>query len=98
MAVDHEEVVLRLGAVEESTKQAHKRLNEMDTLIKSVQSLATSVAAIQNQLKDMNDDVKALKEEPAKNWELIINTILTTGVGAIVGYLVSIALSTGGAV
>ena len=98
MAVDHEEVVLRLGAVEESAKQAHKRLNEMDTLIKSVQSLATSVAAIQNQLKDMNDDVKALKEKPVKNWELIINTILTTGVGAIVGYLVSVALSAGGAV
>ena len=98
MAVDHEEVVLRLGAVEESAKQAHKRLNEMDTLIKSVQSLATSVAAIQNQLSDMNNDVKALKEKPAKNWELIINTILTTGVGAIIGYLVSIALSAGGAV
>ena len=98
MAVDHEEVVLRLGAVEESAKQAHKRLNEMDTLIKSVQSLATSVAGMQNQLTDMNNDIKTLKEKPAKNWELIINTILTTGVGAIIGYLVSIALSAGGAV
>ena len=90
MAVDHEEVVLRLGAVEESTKQAHKRLNEMDALIRSVQKIASAVETMQSQLGTMQNDMNALKEKPAKNWELICNTALTTGIGALIGYLASL--------
>ena len=92
MAVDHEEVVLRLGAVEESAKQAHKRLNQMDALIKSVQKIASSVETMQTQLSSMQNDMNDIKSKPAKNWELICNTALTTGIGALIGYLVSLVL------
>ncbi len=78
----------KIAHIEESVKSAHKRIDDMGELTQSVYELAASIKSMQRDITDMSSRIKTIEEKPAKRWDLIVSTVITTIVGVLVGYLV----------
>lgn len=83
----------RLVRVEESSKQAHKRIDSLDKKIENIYDLTSSVKEIAIEMKAMREDVNkidnrvsAIEEKPKKQYENIITTIISCIVTAMVTY------------
>lgn len=77
----------KFAHLEESLKAAHKRIDSVETLTKSVYELASSIKTMQHDITDMSGRIKTIEEKPAKRWDLVVTTAITTLVGVIIGYL-----------
>lgn len=77
----------KLAHIEESLKSAHKRIDSIETLTKSVYELASSIKTMQHDITDMSGRIKTIEEKPAKRWDLVVTTAITTIVGIVIGYL-----------
>lgn len=90
----------RLVRVEESVKQAHKRLDTLshslentDNKIENIYELTISVKEIATEMKAMREDVAkidnrvhTIEEKPTKRYDSIISTIIGCIVTGIVTY------------
>lgn len=76
----------KLAHIEESLKSAHKRIDSIETLTKSVYELASSIKTMQHDITDMSDKIKTIEEKPAKRWDLVVTTAITTIVGIVIGF------------
>lgn len=76
----------KVAHIEESVKSAHKRIDGIDALTKSVYELASSIKTMQHDITEMSGRLKTIEDKPAKRWDLIVSTIITTFVGAVIGY------------
>ena len=77
----------KIAHIEESVKAAHKRIDGINELTKSVYEIATSIKTMQHDISDMSGRLKTVEEKPAKRWDLVVTTSITTIVGIIIGYL-----------
>lgn len=77
----------KIAHIEESLKSAHKRIDSIETLTKSVYELASSIKTMQHDITDMSGRIKTIEEKPAKRWDLVVTTAITTIVGIVIGYL-----------
>ena len=77
----------KLAHIEESLKAAHKRIESMESLTRSVYELASSIKTMQRDMADMSGRIKTIEEKPAKRWDLVVTTAITTIVGVLIGYL-----------
>ena len=73
MSITNGELAEKVARVDESTKSAHKRIDETQDVIKAFYSMAGDVKVLAEQLINMKDDMNYLKlkvnernEEPAK--------------------------------
>ena len=76
----------------QSTRSAHHRLDKIETDIKEIKELTIAVKeiametkAMREDVNDMNDRLKEVENKPAKNWETIVKTAISTIVGALIG-------------
>lgn len=76
----------------QSTRSAHHRLDRIETDIKEIKELTIAVKEIAMETKAMREDVnkidnrlKEVEDKPAKNWETVIKTAISTIVGGLVG-------------
>ena len=76
----------KMAHLEESVKSAHKRIDELHLLTKSVYELASSVKTMQRDVANVSDRLTAIEEKPAKRWDLIVTTAITAIVGITIGY------------
>lgn len=86
----------RLTRVEESTKQAHKRIDNLEKDIAENRELTTAVKELAVEVKYMREDmsqiderVKIMEEKPAKRYENIVNQIIGIIVAGVVGYFIA---------
>ena len=77
----------KVAHLDESLKAAHKRIDSIETLTKSVYELASSIKNMQRDIGNMSDRLKTIEDKPAKRWDLIISSVITALVGLAVGYL-----------
>lgn len=77
----------KIAHLEESVKSAHKRIDSIDSLTKSVYELASSIKTMQGDITRMSGRLKIIEDKPAKRWDLVLTTALTTIVGLVIGYL-----------
>ena len=77
----------KVAHIEESVKSAHKRIDGMETLTKSVYELAASIKAMQHDITDMSGRLKTIEEKPGKRWDLVITALITGVVGALIGHM-----------
>lgn len=77
----------KIAHLEESLKSAHKRIDSIDSLAKSVYEIASSLKEMKNDITDMSGRIKVIEEKPAKRWDLIVSASITAVVGVIIGYL-----------
>ena len=83
----------RITAVEDRSKSNSKRLDEverrqdnLDKLATSVEVLATKEASVEQDVKEIKTDVKALASKPGKRWDALIDKALWAVVGAVIMY------------
>ena len=88
------ELERRLCAVEDRSKSNSHRLKTVEERQEDMTQLVTSVAAIAQKQLDMDEDVKEIKTEvkainlkPAKRWEGIVDKVIMTLVGILLGFL-----------
>ena len=86
MEVFAREIAEKVAHIEESVKSAHKRMDSIEGLTKSVYELASSIKVMQSDIADMSGRLKDIEEKPGKRWELIITSVITTIAGALAGY------------
>lgn len=83
----------RLTEVEQRAKSNEHRLNEverrqdnLDELVSTVKVLAVREEQVETDVKEIKADVKSLTNKPAERWEGIVDKVIMTIIGIIVGY------------
>lgn len=84
----------RLTEVEERGKSnthriddIEKRQNDLDELVSTVKVLAIREETVENDVKEIKDDVKALTNKPAKRWDDLVDKLFWLVVATIVGFV-----------
>ena len=87
------EIVQKLAEIDSRSKSNTHRLDKLEDLTSSVNSLANSVSLMAQKQESMDKkldvasaDVKALKSAPAENWKTVTKAVLGAVVAAIIGY------------
>lgn len=86
----------RLTVVEDRSKSnqhriedLEKRQDNLDELVSTVKVLAIREENVENDVKEIKTDVKALNEKPAKKWDGLVDKIILTIAAAVIGFLLS---------
>ena len=86
----------RLTVVEDRSKsnqhrieELEKRQDNLDELVSTVKVLAIREENVENDVKEIKTDVKALNEKPAKKWDGLVDKIILTIAAAVIGFLLS---------
>ena len=90
------EIEHRLTEVESRSKSNAHRLDEMekrqddlDELVSTVKVLADREVRVENDVKEIKDDVKSLKMKPLKRWDSVVNTEIIALVTRSAGFLLA---------
>ena len=86
----------RLTELEERSKSNTKRLDDMekrqddlDELVSTVKVLAVREENVENDVKEIKNDVKSLTSKPARRWDSLVNQLITIIVAAIAGFVLA---------
>lgn len=84
----------RLTAVEDRSESNERRIEDLEKrqdnledLTVTVKCLALKEEAVENTVNEIKEDVKTLTGKPAKRWDSLIDKIIFTAVGIIVGFI-----------
>lgn len=94
--MDELEIELKLNDHEHEIGSLKHRMSDVEAQTKAINNLAMSVEKLALSVQYMNDEQKdsikrleMLESKPAKRWETIVTCIITTIVGAVIGFLLS---------
>jgi predicted nucleic acid-binding Zn-ribbon protein len=86
----------RLTEVEDRSKSNQHRLDELekrqdnlDDLVSTVKVLAVREETVENDVKEIKEDVKKLAFKPGQMWDSLVKQVVTALVAALVGYFVA---------
>ena len=86
----------RLTAVEDRSKANQHRLDEMEKRQADLEELTSTVKVlvvreenVENDVKEIKNDVKTLTSKPGQRWEKVVETIVTIVVSALVGFILA---------
>ena len=90
-----EETGAAIARLEEQIKGLARRMDNLEKLTESVNSLALSVQRLttqqqttENNITTLTDEVNTIKEKPAKRWETVVAAIISALVGAGIALLI----------
>ena len=93
--MDMQEIGQAMVRQEEQIKGLARRMDNLEKLTESVNSLALSVERLTNQqattetqITTLTGDVNELKEKPGKRWDLVITALITAAITAGVTLLI----------
>jgi len=91
-----EDIALKLQETTDRSLRNEGRIKKLEEENGTLHSLATSVAVMVEQVKQINTnvstlkvEVKELKEKPAKRWDSLIDKIVWAVAGGIVAYFLT---------
>jgi predicted nucleic acid-binding Zn-ribbon protein len=91
MDLTHEQ---RLTSVEERAKSNSHRLDEiekrqdkLDDLVSAVNVLAVREQNVENDVKEIKSDVKSLTNKPVQRWESVVDKVIMTIIGIVIGFI-----------
>lgn len=74
---------------ERNSKDHKEFYNRLEDVEKDMVSSKSDREHINAKLDEIRTDVKSLTEKPAKRYEMIVTSILTAIIGALVGFILS---------
>ena len=93
--MDTNEIGAALARQEEQIKGLARRMDNLEKLTESVNTLAKSVerltvqqAQTDTQITTLTGDMNELKEKPAKRWDMVIAAIISALIGAGITLLI----------
>ena len=94
--MDNEEIARQLQANKDLSQRNQARIEKLETEQKELRDLTTAVNGMvieqknmRTDLTEMKNDVKQIKEKPAKRWDMIAEKILTLVIAAVVAWMLS---------
>lgn len=91
-----EDVALKLQETTDRSIRNEGRIKKLEDENGTLHSLATSVAVMAEQMKQMNksvttltEEMEEMKEKPGKRWDAIIDKVIWAIVGAFLAYFLS---------
>ena len=92
--MNEKDIEHRLTEVEGRSKSnAHRledlerRQDNLDDLVSTVKVLADREARVEDDVSEIKNDVKEMKDKPGKKWESFVEKVALTIVGLVLGYL-----------
>lgn len=92
--MDNEKLVMMLQETADKANRNEGRIKKLESENDVLHKLATSVAVMAEQLKNLNKNVTTLagevdeiKEKPVKRYDTLITAIITAVVGAVIGFV-----------
>ena len=86
----------RLTAVEERSKsnthrlkELEKRQDNLDDLVSVVKVLAVREEAVENDVKEIKEDVKSLTIKPGQRWDSLVDKIIWAVAGAVLAFIMA---------
>lgn len=86
----------RLTVVEDRSKsnthrldELEKRQDDLDELVGTVKVLAVREENVENDVKEIKNDVKTLTSKPGQRWESLVSQIITIIVAAVAGFILA---------
>lgn len=86
----------RLTEVEDRSKSNQHRLDELekrqdnlDDLVSTVKVLAVREETVENDVKEIKEDVKSLKGKPGERWDSLVDKIIWAVAGAVLAYFLA---------
>lgn len=86
----------RLTSLEDRTKSNTHRINEieqrqndLDELVSTVKVLADREERVEDDVKEIKNDVKSLTAKPGKRFDNIVDKIILTIIAAVIGFLLA---------
>lgn len=94
--MDNEEIVRRIQANKDLSERNMARIEKLEKgqeefrdLVKAVNGMVVEQKNIRNDLTEMKDDVKQIKEKPAKRWDDAAEKVLTLVIAAVVAWMLA---------
>lgn len=94
--MDEKDIEHRLTAVEDKTRSNEHRLEDLekrqdnlDDLVSTVKVLAVREENVENDVKEIKNDVKSLTSKSGQRWDSMIDKIIVTVVAAIAGFILA---------
>lgn len=94
--MDEKDIEHRLTEVESRSKSNTHRLDEMekrqdnlDDLVSTVKVLAVREEAVENDVKEIKNDVKSLTSKPGQKWDSLMDKIIWAVAGAVLAFLLA---------
>ena len=89
------ELIQAVARQQEQIKTLFERMGNLEKLTDSVNKLAISLeqltgkeSATEKQVEGLAEDLKEIKEKPAKRWDTAIAAVLSALIGAAIAYLI----------
>lgn len=89
------ELIQAVARQQEQIKTLFERMGNLEKLTDSVNKLAISLeqltgkeSATEKQVENLADDLKELKEKPAKRWDTVVAAVISALVGAGIALLI----------
>jgi seryl-tRNA synthetase len=93
MDLEHEKRLTEVEARSKSNahrlEEVEKKQNDLSELVGTVKVLATKQEGVENDVKEIKNDVKTLTGKPGKRWEGLISQLVTLVVAAVVGFILA---------
>jgi hypothetical protein len=94
--MDEKDIEHRLTEVEDRSKanehkieDLEKRQDNLDDLVSTVKVLAVREEQVENDVKEIKNDVKSLTNKPGQRWDSLMDKIIWAVVGAVVAFLLA---------
>ena len=96
-----EDMAVKLAGVEHRAESNTRRIDKLEQQTEAIQKLATSVEImvqeqghqteaidrIEKNVEKLDNKVEILEHKPAKRWDSLVDKVIMTLVGAILGYI-----------
>lgn len=93
MDLEHEKRLTQVESRSESNTiridELEKRQNNLDELVGTVKVLAVREENVENDVKEIKNDVKSLTNKPGQRWDGLVDKIITTIVAIIIGFILA---------
>lgn len=98
-SVEHEKITNDIASLQSSVKSAHKRIDELQVVIKAFYELASDVKVMVNEMTNMKQDISDIKSkvdlrdnESNKLMFNAKNAVITGVIASIIGALMALIL------
>jgi predicted nucleic acid-binding Zn-ribbon protein len=94
--MDEKDIEHRLTEVEGRSKsnthrldEVEKRQDNLEELTSTVKVLAVREEAVENDVKEIKNDVKSLTSKPGQRWDSLVDKIIWAVAGAVLAFLLA---------
>lgn len=93
--MDNQDIMAALARQDEQIKGLARRMDNLEKLTESVNSLALSVerltqqqATTENQVTTLSTEVNEIREKPAKRWDAVVLALISAAIGAVITMII----------